>query len=318
MRKNIFSLLMVMLATGLVVPSVLAQGGIQGGRVSDAETGEPLAGATVRFDGHVPSGRVGAADPREEATNDGGDYIVLGMPSGQWNLTVEAEGFEPEPGIVTIRNGRNSPVNVALRRIPHPLELALGRDALEGLDVEALAAQLDGADAAYENEQWEDALTEYRAVQQLVPTFNQLNLSIGATLQQMRDFEESIQAYETAAANDPTLASQVENAVARIRVGMGDLSAAESLVESGVAEREDLYNLGEVQFAQGQVDAAAEWYEKASAADPDWVLPLFKLGLVNLNKGDIEAAKGYFAQVVEKDPNSAEGTQAAAVLNQLP
>ena len=318
MRKNILSFFVVMLATGLVVPSVLAQGGIQGGRVNDAETGEALAGATVRFDGHVPSGTFDAGDPREEITDDSGDYIVLGLPSGSWNLTVEMEGYEPEPGILQIRNGRNSPVNVSLRRIPHPLEVALGRDALEGFDVEVLAAQLDAADAAYENQQWDESLTQYRALQQLVPTFNQLNLSIGATLQQMGNFEESIQAYETAAANDPTLANQVENAIARLRVAMGDLSAAETLAASGAAEREDLYNLGEVQFAQGQVDAAAEWYEKASAADPDWVLPLFKLGLVNLNKGDIEAAKGYFSQVVEKDPDSAEGTQAAAVLGQLP
>ena len=112
--------------------------------------------------------------------------------------------------------------------------------------------------------------------------------------------------------------ADVENAVLRLRVAMGDLSAAADLASSGNAVREDLYNLGEVEFAQGNVDGAAEWYEKAVAADPNWVLPLFKLGLVSLNKGDIESAKGYFAQVVEKDPTSAEGAQAQAVLGQLP
>ena len=66
------------------------------------------------------------------------------------------------------------------------------------------------------------------------------------------------------------------------------------------------------------MDAAAEWYEKAAAADPNWMKPIFKLALVALNKGDMETAKTFFAQVVEKDPSSEEGAQAQATLNALP
>ena len=69
---------------------------------------------------------------------------------------------------------------------------------------------------------------------------------------------------------------------------------------------------------RGEVDAAAGWYEKAVAIDPNWILPIFKLGLVALNKGDVEGAKTHFSRVVEIDPGSSEGTQAQAVLGQLP
>ena len=102
----------------------------------------------------------------------------------------------------------------------------------------------------------------------------------------------------------------------------GDFDAAGSALASAANRtnmtREDLYNLGELEFAKGNMDAAADWYEKAAAIDPTWGKPLFKLGLVALNQGDIEAAKGRFSQVVETDPNSEEGAQARATLDALP
>ena len=318
MRRQMFSLLTVVLITGLLAPLALAQGGMLAGRVTDAETGEPMAGVTVLFDNHVPSARVTPSEARTELTDDSGNYTLLGLASGSWNMTMSFEGYQDNPGQVTIRNGRNTPINIELDRVPHPLEVALGAEALAGLDAEALGAQLDAADAAYDNQQWEEALAGFNALLETLPTMVQLQLSIGATLQQLGRYEEAITSYQAAAAADPSVQANVESAVLRLRVAMGDLSAAEELAAGGGAVREDLYNLGEVEFAQGNVDGAAEWYEKAVAADPNWVLPLFKLGLVSLNKGDIEGAKSYFAQVVEKDPTSAEGTQAQAVLGQLP
>ena len=66
------------------------------------------------------------------------------------------------------------------------------------------------------------------------------------------------------------------------------------------------------------MDAAAEWYEKASMVDPNWAKPVFKLALVALNKGDMETAKQHFQKVVDLDPGSEEGAQASATLAALP
>jgi len=96
------------------------------------------------------------------------------------------------------------------------------------------------------------------------------------------------------------------------------LAARKRPAVAGGGSREDLYNLGEVEFAKDDMDAAAGWYEKAAALDPTWAKPFFKLALVQLNKGDMESAKAFFAQVVEKDPSSEEGKQAQATLDALP
>lgn len=81
--------------------------------------------------------------------------------------------------------------------------------------------------------------------------------------------------------------------------------------------REELFNAGEAAFASGDVDQAADYYEKAHAADASWGKPLFKLALVALNKGETDAAVQYLEQVVEVDPSSEDGTQAQAILAQL-
>ena len=53
-------------------------------------------------------------------------------------------------------------------------------------------------------------------------------------------------------------------------------------------------------------------------ADPNWVLPPYKLALIALNKGDMESAKQFFEQVIAIDPNSEEGVQANSTLAELP
>ena len=315
MRKHFLTLFAVLLAASIFAPSVSAQGGMIAGKILDEETEEPLVGAFVVLEN--PS-----ANPAriEQTTDEEGGFTVLGMSSGGWTVTPSFDGYEPNPGTIRIRQGRNPDIKLFLKRLKHPLELALGTEAFGGLDPAAIGDELDAADAAYDNEEWDTALSGYDAVFAKLPVYTDLHLKRGNTLQALERYEEAIAAFEAAAAANPQLRSQVDPAIARIRMQMGDFESAGELLASaaGGGSREDLYNLGEIEFAQGDVDAAAGWYEKAAALDPTWAKPFFKLALVQLNKGDMEGAKVFFAQVVEKDPSSEEGTQAQATLDALP
>ena len=316
MRKHSLSCLVIMLAAGVLASTALAQGGMLRGIVM-SDNGDTLEDATVILE------NPDANPPRlEQQTDSRGRFVVLGLNSGEWTLTVEAEGFHPQLLTVRLRQGENAPANVTLERIRHPLVVALGEAALEGLDPEALEAEFTAADEAMRNQQWEQALTGYRSVLSKLPIMSALNMQIGGALRQLGQYEEAIAAFEAAAAGDPQLEPDVETEIARTRMAMGDFDAAGSALASAAdsagATREDLYNLGELEFASGNMDAAADWYQKAAAIDPTWGKPLFKLGLVALNQGDIEAAKGLFSQVVETDPSSEEGAQARATLDALP
>ncbi len=325
MRTKIFSSLAVILGMVLLVPTAFAQGGILFGRVTDAETGEPVAGAVVRLDGHSPLGNAEPDDPRDETTSESGEYTLLGLPSGTWNITVEAEGFQAAPGTVTVRFGRNAPVNIELEAIPHPLMAEMDQSLLDGMNraernafLDGIQTELDALDEARERGDWEAALSGAQSLQQRFPTIAGLYLDIGTAQAQLGQFEEAIESYEAAAAAAPQMRSQIDTQIARLRAQMGDPDAVQALISSGDAAREDYYNQGTAAFGRGETDQAAEWFERASAADPSWVLPVFQLGLVRLNQGDIEGAKAQFARAVELAPDSPEGAQAAAVLSQLP
>jgi len=312
MRKHFLTLFAVLLAASTFAPGVSAQGALAG-KILDEETEAPIVGALIVFEN--PS-----ANPAriEQTTDEEGGFTVLGMASGTWSIRPSAEGYEPRPGTIDVRQVRNPAVEIFLKRLKHPLELALGSEAFEGLDPAAIGDELDAADAAYDSEEWDAALSGYDAVLAKLPVYTDLHLKRGNTLQEMEQYEDAIAAFEAGATANPQLRSQVDPAIARLRMQMGDFEGAEALLASGAGSREDLYNLGEVEFAKGDVDAAAGWYEKAAALDPTWAKPFFKLALVQLNKGDMEGAKAFFAQVVEKDPSSEEGTQAQATLDALP
>ena len=325
MRTKIFSSLAVILGMALLVPSAFAQGGILFGRVTDAETGDPVAGAIVRLDGHAPLGNAEPDDPRDETTSESGEYTLLGLPSGTWNLTVEAEGYQAAPGTVTVRFGRNAPVNIELEAIPHPLMAEMDQSLLDGMNraernafLDGIQAELDALDEARDRGDWETALSGAQSLQQRFPTIAGLYLDIGTAQAQLGQFEAAIESYEAAAAAAPQMRSQIDTQIARLRAQMGDPDAVQALISSGDAAREDYYNQGTAAFARQETEEAAEWFERAIAADPNWVLPVFQLGLVRLNQGDIEGAKAQFARAVEIDPNSPEGAQAQAVLSQLP
>ena len=200
------------------------------------------------------------------------------------------------------------------------MEIALGDEALEGLDPAAIGTTLTQSDTEYNNQNWQAAIDGYLSVLADLPQLSDLNVQIGQSYHQLEEWDSAIAAFEAALVSDPDNEDAAAG-IARARMGSGDLSAASDLREtaSGLnASREDLYNLGEIEFAQNNIDTAAEWYEKAASADPNWEKPFFKLALVELNKGNMAGAKEHFQKVIDIAPDSEEGTQAQATLSALP
>ncbi len=307
-RHLIFAALLL----GLAAPA-LAQSGRLAGRVVDGETGDPIVGAQITI-------QKPGDDTREALTDDDGRFSLIGFSSGQWQVYVRAEGYQDDLGNVNVTQSTSPAVDFRLNRVRHALVQALGEDAMEGLDPDEIEAELEAADAAFNAENWDAAIAGYSSLMEKLPQLTNLYSQIGQAYRARGDYQEALEAFEARLAVEPDN-ENISADIARTKLAMGDFSAQEELAAaaSGLdASREDLYNLGELEFAQGAVDAAAGWYEKAAMVDPNWALPVFKLALVALNKGDFEGAKEHFRRVVELDPNSEEGTQASATLAALP
>lgn len=304
---------------GVAVPSVLAQGSGQiVGSVVD-EDGNGVGGAIVRAE------NPDLTPPMFETTADeDGNFAIIGFRSGAWAFMAQQEGYHPDTVLgVRVRQAQNQPVHFTLKRVRHRLEIALGEEAFkEGVDPAAIEQELEAADDAFKSEQWDEAIARYNAILEQLPNFSDLHMQVGNAHWQRTEYPLAIEAFERALEGNPDN-EEAKIGIARTRMAMGDFEAASAelaaTAESGDnASREDLFNLGELEFAKGAIDEAARWYERASVADPKWGKPLFKLALVALNKGDMETAKEYFRQVVDVASDSEEGAQAAATLAALP
>lgn len=307
------------------------------GRVFIEGTREPVAGAHVRADPPLfgPDGdRLQSAEALETVTDADGRFALTWMRSGIWNTMVSAEGYEDALlRIEVTQGGSNACTPTKMQRCIQPIEFYLVRlkvDAAEkvdaglaGLDVEdqelaRAVAELSAADAAYNRQDYRTAIDGYTLLLARWPQMTTLHQDVGDAHRALAQFDEAIAAYERYRAAEPD-DDAVERKIARVELLAGNLDAAGDLAAAGgAASREDLYNLGEVAFSRGDVDAAAGWYEKSAAADPAWPSPVFKLGMVALNRGDVEGARALFQKVVELAPDSEEGTQARGILAALP
>ena len=314
MRDSKTFLSAVALVAALVVSALpaAAQTGRIGGQVKDAQSGQPLKGATITAENPQASPSSFTA-----TTDDKGRYSIIGLKTGSWKVTAAAPGFTPSSGNVPVRSlGAPMP----------PVDFALApgaagpAGALAGVNTKELQIELQKAMDLANSGQHDAAITAYNAILTKTPALTMINGQIAQVQRMKKDYDGAIASYQKVIAADPN------NDRAKIEIGMtylekGDFANAEkSLLEvasSVNANREVFYNLGEVKFAKGQPDEAAAWFQKAADKDPSWGKPLFKLALVLLNKGDKDATIKMMEKVIAVDPTSAEAAQAKQVIEQL-
>lgn len=276
------------------------------------DSGKPIKGAQVRAES--PD-----AVPNSFATltDDNGKFSLIGLRTGPWKLTAEAPGFGTQSGLVVVSN-LTTPVVPVTFNLPRATPGPVG--ALAGVNVKELQADLEAADALMNAGQYDQAIAAYQAMLLRAPNLTLLNLQIGNALRMKREYDRAIEVYQEILKSDPT------NERAKVQIGMtnldkGDMAAAETTLlgaaEAPGAGRDVFYSLGEVKFAKNEPDAASRYYQQAFDADPTWVRPLLKLGMVALNRGDKAGAIGYMEKVVAVDPQSPEATQARTVIDQL-
>jgi tetratricopeptide (TPR) repeat protein len=146
-----------------------------------------------------------------------------------------------------------------------------------------------------------------------------VNLQIGAAYRNKKDYDAAVESYRALLKVDPGN-EKARIGISQTQLERGDSAGAEATLLEAVKDspgRDVLFSLGEITAARGDAAAAAEWYLKASAADPSWGKPLYRLGLLAQGRGDLSAAATYLTRVLAVDPVSAEAALARASLEQV-
>ena len=151
--------------------------------------------------------------------------------SGDWRLTFEAPGFEPQTIPLGVRLGGAAPnLDVKLDRRESPE--AFG--ALAGVDSKALSAQLAAAAVLYDEGRHDQAIAAYREIKTRAPALSLVNVQIGNSYLAKKSYAEAEAAFQEALKGDAV-----------------DANA--------------LFAMGALREAQGNTAEAQSWYQKASA-----------------------------------------------------
>jgi tetratricopeptide (TPR) repeat protein len=275
------------------------------GRVLDPD-GKPLADIVVKLD--LPS-RGGGTTVK---TDKKGRWALAGITSGQWNLDIEAAGFEPKKLQVTL------PAESA--RIP-PVEIKLAKAVPKGPSPELLAA-VEKGDTAYKAGKYAEARAEYEKVLALKPELaNTLHELIARCYSQEGNYSKSLEHLQHLLDAEPANTNlRVLMAQEALRGNMLDkgMELLKGIDESTITNPEIFYNIGVIFVNNQKAEEAIGYFTKAVTADPKYVDGYFQRGLAYLQLQKMAECKADFKKVLELAPaGSPQADTAKKALEQL-
>jgi tetratricopeptide (TPR) repeat protein len=301
-KKAIFRLLFVLMLILLTLQYATAQAGRGKARLAGNvidEEGNPIAAAKISLD---LLGR--ETTSRDTSTNNKGEWIFMGLGSGNWRITVTAEGYiETFQDTFVSQIGRNPKVSITMKKIVETHSLA---DDL-GL--------IEKAGGLFEERQFEEALALLLQFLENNPEAYMTRINIGDCYKEMGEYDKAEAEYNLALEAAQTDEKMGKEMMAKATAGKGDiylkkgeLEQAQELFEKSIELLPDneilAYNVGEIYFSNRNLEEAITYYGIAIRIKPDWSLPYYRQGLVYLNKEDYSNAETNFRKFLEIDPGS--------------
>lgn len=233
-----------------------------------------------------------------------GNYYRRGIPTGDYSVTVQKEGFQAYQDQVRVASGEEKRMHVVL---------TLSFDDYN-LGVE-LFGKGDFAGAA----------KAFAAAAQKFPEMVEAHINLGLAYLQLGNLAEGIASLEKAMALRPgdgeteirlaaayAESGRNDEAIAAFEKGLSHVkdAAAPMAIEAGIA-------LGSMHFGAGRVEEARKAYENVLAAAPSNPRALLGAGMCWFNAGDLAKARASFEAVIAAAPDSEEGVQAKKFLAEL-
>lgn len=312
MRTHLFrGLLALVLALAASAPA-LAQSIVKG-TVLDAQ-GKPIEGAIVLMED------AGKGRKAETKTNAKGEFLQVGLTSGQYNVTA-SKGTMKQTLKIGVRQGQNAPMSFMLTA-------ASGLSEEEKKAQAALGSAAQEAIAAMQAGNHDLAISKFTEVIGKVPTCSDCYYNLGVAYTQKQQWEQAEGAFKKTIELKPDQAeayaglANVYNATKRFDEAVVISKKATELSGGGAAgggaSAESLYNQGVILWnAQKYADAKVQ-FEAAVKADPKMALAYYQLGMANLNLGQIPEAKAAFEGYLKADAGGPKAAEVQTFLKQLP
>jgi tetratricopeptide (TPR) repeat protein len=307
------------LGLALVAAPAAAQSGQVKGKVVDAK-GQPIDGAKVTIANVETSGR-----KLETKTNKKGEYIQIGLQPGRYTITVEKGDLKD-----------SKEVQIHLDMAELNFTLAPGQGTMSKEDqakVQAKNAAIqkafsEGVELSNQNKN-EEAIAKFQEVLVSVPKCAECYANIGTIQARMKDYEKAEASFKQAIEVKPDFVeaynglASVYNAEKKFDLAnqASEQATKYSAGAAGTAgtggNASAIYNQGVIFWNQNKAQEAAERFEAAVKADPNFAEAHYMLGKANINLGKLPEAAKELQEYLRISPNGPNKDDAQKTLEYL-
>jgi tetratricopeptide (TPR) repeat protein len=309
MRTNLIrgALALAVLLTISAAPA-LAQSIVRG-KVLDAQN-KPVEGATVTFEA------TGANRKAQTKSDKKGEFLQIGLASGQWNVTAAKEGVGTQMLPATVSQGRPA-------ELTFHISAASGGSAVDKAAAAELQAAAQAAITALRAGQNDEAIAKFNEVVAKAPTCSDCYYNLGVAYSNKQQYDQAEAAFKKTIELKPdsgeayTGLANVYNAQKKFDLAAeaGGKAAQYSAAGPGGGGAEAGYNQGVILFNAGKFAEAKTAFEATTKADPTYAPAFYQLGMTSLNLGQIPDAVAALEQYLKVAP---DGPKAAEVKASLP
>ena len=299
------------LAVVLAVSGPVAAQSVVRGRVVDA-AGKPVEGASVTIAG------VGSGTKIETKTDRNGEFLQVGLNSGQYSVMVEKGNFRQALS-ANVTRGK-------------PTQLSFQLSPTSGLTPEQIKANqemqvlAEGAIAAMKAGRDDEGIQKFNEILLKAPTCSDCYYNLGVAYTKKQQYADAEASFQKATELSPNSGevyaglANLYNAQKKFDLAQQASEKAASLTSAsgGGGSAEALYNQGVILWNAGKYGEAKAQYESAVKADPSMGMAHYQLGMANLNLGQIPAARQAFEAYLKADPSGPKAAEVKVFLQQLP
>ena len=309
MRTHLIRGVLALFVVIAVSNSAAAQS-ILKGKVVDA-SGKPVEGATVTIESTESNRK------NEVKTNRNGEFMQLGLQSGQYNVTATKDSLKQTlPARIT----RGAPVELSFQ-----LGQASSLTPEQAKEQAALQAMAKEASDAMAAGRLDEAIAKFGQIVAKAPTCRDCYYNLGLANAKKGQYAEAEAAFLKVVQLAPSSAdaytglANIYNAQKKFdQAAQASAKAAELSGGAGGAGAESAYNQGVVMWNAGKYAEAKAQFEAAVKADPSMAMAHYQLGMANLNLGQIPQARQAFEGYLKADPNGPKAAEVQGFLKQLP